>query len=77
MTNIDPLLRSEGNAQPHSRALPIIATMGNAGAGDGDKALAAGMDDHIVKPIDVAAMFETLARWLGPGPSGSDGSGVR
>ena len=28
------------------------------------KALAAGMNDHIAKPIDVAAMFDTLSRWM-------------
>jgi CheY-like chemotaxis protein len=32
--------------------------------GDRDKALAAGMNDHIAKPIEIDAMFETLARWV-------------
>jgi PAS domain S-box-containing protein len=44
--------------------LPIIAMTANAMAGDRDKALAAGMDDHIAKPIDVHQMFETIARWV-------------
>ncbi len=36
----------------------------NVMAGDRDKAIAAGMNDHIAKPIDVNAMFNTLARWV-------------
>ena len=48
------------------RGLPIIAMTANAMAGDRDKALAAGMNDHIGKPINVAEMFATLARWISP-----------
>jgi hypothetical protein len=29
--------------------------------------LAAGMDDHIAKPIKLADLFGTLARWVKPG----------
>ncbi len=39
----------------------------NAMAGDREKVLAAGMNDHIAKPIDVRAMFATLAKWIRPG----------
>ena len=45
------------------QALPIIAMTANVMAGDRDKALAAGMNDHIAKPIVVHQMFETIARW--------------
>ena len=48
------------------RELPVIAMTANAMAGDRDKALAAGMNDHIAKPIAIDAMFETIARWLIP-----------
>jgi signal transduction histidine kinase/DNA-binding response OmpR family regulator len=51
-------------AQPHLQSLPIIAMTANAMSGDRELALAAGMNDHIPKPIDVAAMFNTLQRWL-------------
>ena len=44
--------------------LPIIAMTANAMAGDRDKALAAGMNDHVAKPIDVAELFEVLSRWV-------------
>jgi PAS domain S-box-containing protein len=50
--------------QPPLRDLPVIAMTANAMVGDRDKALAAGMNDHIVKPINVEEMFATLARWV-------------
>ena len=46
--------------------LPIIAMTANAMAGDREKVLDAGMNDHIGKPIDVGAMFNTMARWIKP-----------
>jgi HPt (histidine-containing phosphotransfer) domain-containing protein len=36
----------------------------NAMAGDREKALAAGLNAHVVKPIDVAELFEVLGRWV-------------
>jgi len=53
-------------AMPSCRELPIIAMTASATAGDREKALAAGMNDHIAKPFDVPTMFETIARWVRP-----------
>ena len=44
--------------------LPIIAMTANAMAGDRQKALDAGMNDHVAKPIDVANLFEVLGHWV-------------
>jgi CheY-like chemotaxis protein len=55
-------------ANPVLDKLPIIAMTANAMSGDRDKVLAAGMQDHIAKPVNVAEMYATLARWLRPGP---------
>uniref|UniRef100_UPI00117F9B41 response regulator n=1 Tax=Pelomonas sp. KK5 TaxID=1855730 RepID=UPI00117F9B41 len=46
--------------------VPILAMTANAMAGDREKALASGMVDHIAKPLNVAAMFATIAKWVKP-----------
>jgi signal transduction histidine kinase/DNA-binding response OmpR family regulator len=55
-------------SQPQWRALPIIAMTANALLGDRERALAAGMDDHVAKPIDVDALYGALARWTRRAP---------
>jgi len=50
--------------------MPIIAMTANAMAGDKEKALEAGMNDHVPKPIDVAQLFSCLATWIKPGVRG-------
>ena len=52
--------------QPQLRDLPVIAMTANAMVGDRDKVLAAGMNDHIAKPIKIDELFATLARWVRP-----------
>ena len=52
--------------RPQLRDLPVIAMTANAMIGDRDKALDAGMNDHIAKPIVVEALFAALARWVRP-----------
>ncbi|PKV46691.1 signal transduction histidine kinase [Janthinobacterium sp. 61] len=51
---------------PRYSNLPVIAMTANAMVGDKEKCLDAGMNDFIAKPIDVAQLFGTLARWIAP-----------
>lgn len=48
------------------KSLPILAMTANAMAGDREKVLDAGMNDHIAKPINVNDMFLTMAKWITP-----------
>ena len=61
------LIRSDGRF----RDLPIIAMTAHAMAGDQEKSAAAGMNDHVTKPIDPDKLFATLAWWLAPGKAGA------
>ena len=44
-------------------ALPIIAMTAHATIEERQRCLASGMNDHISKPIDPSALFETVARY--------------
>jgi CheY-like chemotaxis protein len=51
---------------PAFKDLPVVAMTANAMAGDKEKVIDAGMWDHIAKPLNVADMFATLAKWIKP-----------
>jgi len=61
-------------ADPKYAALPIIAMTANAMASDRDQCLAAGMNDHIAKPIDPDDLFAVLNRWTKRRPSAGNGA---
>jgi CheY-like chemotaxis protein len=44
--------------------LPIIAMTAHASGGDRDKSFAAGMNEHLTKPIDPDKLGEVLEHWL-------------
>jgi CheY-like chemotaxis protein len=52
--------------QARFKDLPILAMTANAMAGDREKVLDAGMNDHIAKPINVREMFTIMAKWITP-----------
>jgi len=51
-------------AHMNAALLPIIAMTANAMESDRQKALEAGMNDYVAKPVDVAKLASVLARWL-------------
>ena len=64
MDGIEAARRIRGLGGRFAR-LPIVAMTAHAMAGDRERSLAAGMNDHLAKPIDTAALWHTLARLSG------------
>jgi len=59
----------------HQSSIPIIAMTAHAMAGDREKSIGAGMNDHVTKPIDPQQLFSALTRWIKPGIRGQEGGG--
>ena len=60
---------------PGRGQVPILAMTANAFSEDRAECLAAGMNDHVGKPVDPQALFATLARWL-PGREAAVGVSI-
>ena len=53
---------------PRLTGLRVLAMTATATSADRERAMQAGMDDFITKPIQPALLFATVARWLPPRP---------
>lgn len=54
-------------ADPELHRLPLVAVTAAAMVGDRERALAAGFDEHIAKPIDPAGFMRLIEPYLRPG----------
>jgi two-component system sensor histidine kinase/response regulator len=52
--------------EPRFAALVVIAMTANAMARDVESCRAAGMNDHIAKPLEESVLWTTLSRWIAP-----------
>ncbi|HZV91675.1 MAG TPA: response regulator, partial [Caldimonas sp.] len=52
---------------PATSSTPVVAMTANAFGEDRDACIAAGMNDHVAKPVDPDVFYNTLLRWL-PSP---------
>ena len=57
---------------PGGARIPIVAMTADVVPESREKMSAAGMDDFIAKPLDVAKMFRTVARWVRPGAAAAE-----
>ena len=53
---------------PRLQDLPVIAMTANAMDADRQRCFAAGMNDHVAKPIEPATLWSALSRWIKPRP---------
>ncbi|WP_051310812.1 transporter substrate-binding domain-containing protein [Zooshikella ganghwensis] len=58
---------------PEYQQLPIVAMTAHAMAGDKERCIAAGMDDHLPKPLDPDALAQVVSYWLGSHHSSGKG----
>ncbi|MEW5938874.1 MAG: response regulator [Chloroflexota bacterium] len=52
-------------SNPALKAIPIIGLSAHAMSGDAEKALAAGCEDYLTKPLDDLLLMEKLKKYLG------------
>lgn len=78
MPELDGYQTTRALRETGHESLPIIAMTAHALAGDRQKSLEAGLNDHITKPISLEAITASLKLWLAPekfapGPSVTGG----
>ena len=66
----------EIRAAEDGRRVPIVAVTGNASQADRETCLAAGMDDHLAKPVTMDSLREVIDRWLPAAASDTAGDPV-
>jgi CheY-like chemotaxis protein len=57
-------------ADPETAKIPIVAVTAYAMKGDLERALAAGCDDYVTKPIDTRALPALIAKFVRSAPQG-------
>ena len=64
MNGIDATKAIRSLNRPDAKTLPIIAMTANAFYEDAQKCLAAGMNAHLAKPLQIKKVKQTIAEWV-------------
>lgn len=67
MDGFEATQKIRNDSKASSQKSPIIAMTAHAMAGDREKSIKAGMNDHVTKPIDPDQLFDALFKWIEPG----------
>jgi CheY-like chemotaxis protein len=59
-------IRRQEQAAGSGHHTPIVALTADALVGDAEKSVAAGMDDHLTKPVTLERLAAVVARWVKP-----------
>ena len=68
MNGLEATRRIRSGENPLGRIIPILAMTANAFLEDMQKSREAGMDEHLSKPVDIAALEQTVKRFRVPPP---------
>jgi CheY-like chemotaxis protein len=63
MNGYDATRAIRSSEHPEAKTIPIIAMTANAYREDVEKAIDAGMNAHVAKPINVETLVQTLGRY--------------
>ena len=63
MDGLEATRRIRSGENPLGRIIPILAMPANAFLEDMQKSREAGMDEHLSKPVDIAALEQTVKRF--------------
>jgi two-component system sensor histidine kinase/response regulator len=69
MPTLDGLAATRQIRERLGPSMPIVAMTANAFGDDRQACLAAGMNDHVAKPVDPDILYQTLMRWLPQAPA--------
>ncbi len=64
MDGLESVRRIRALDRPDAKTIPIIALTANAFDSDVKQSLEAGMNEHLVKPIDADLLYTTLKKWV-------------
>jgi CheY-like chemotaxis protein len=73
MNGIEAPMAIRASAHPQARTIPIIAMTANAYKEDEEKVIAAGMNAHVAKPVNVDLLMTVLGHYVGNSVSAASG----